>query len=155
MGPPVGTATMTAVMSANHVDLGSFSSRCCTSRHTHTSADPNRLLCIQLALTLPLSLPPRLAPRARLTVGVPPRALWLAGVFLRRNKRCAGIVETRADWVLKGERGGMTAPLLQYVARFDGRGEIIWFGGRGCEESWPWCSLFVGFPSLFVAPSSE
>ena len=92
VGPPVGTAIMTAVMSANRVDLGSFSSRCCPFRHTHTSADPIRLLCIGLiALTLTLSLPSRLAPSARLTVGVPPRALWLAGFFLRRKKICAGI----------------------------------------------------------------
>ena len=27
--------------------------------------------------------------------------------------------------------------------------------GGGYKESWPWCSLFVGFPSLFVAPSGE
>ena len=32
---PVGTATMTGT-SANHVDLGSFSSRCWTFRRTHT-----------------------------------------------------------------------------------------------------------------------
>ena len=44
----------------------------------------------------------------------------------------------------------MTTPLLlQYVARFDG------FGGGGYKKSWPWCSLAVGFPSLFVAPSGE
>ena len=49
----------------------------------------------------------------------------------------------------------MTTPLLQYVVRFDGGGEIFGFGGGGCKESWPWCSLFVGFPSLFVAPSGE
>ena len=49
----VGTAVMTAVMSANRVGLGSYSSRCCTFRHTHTSADPIRLLlCIRLALTI-------------------------------------------------------------------------------------------------------
>ena len=80
VGPPVGTATMTEVMSAYRVDLGSFSSRCCTFWHTHTRADPIRLLCIRLALTL-TSLPSRLAPSARLTDGVPPRALWLAGIF--------------------------------------------------------------------------
>ena len=34
-------------------------------------------------------------------------------------------------------------------------GEIVGFGGGGYKESWPWCSLFVGFPSLFVAPSGE
>ena len=95
VGPPVGTATMTAVTSADRMDLGSFSSRCCTFRHTHTSADPIRLLCIRLALPLTLSLPSRVAPSARLTVGVSPRALWLAGFFLRRKKICAGIVGTR------------------------------------------------------------
>ena len=46
-------------------------------------------------------------------------------------------------------------PLLQHVARFDGGGEIIGSGWGGYKESRPWCSLFVGFPSLFVAPSGE
>ena len=145
---PVGTATMTAVMSANHVDLGRFSSRCCTVRHTHTSAYPIQLLCIRLASTLTLFLPSWLAPSARLRGGVPPWALWLAGIFLRRKKRYAGIVGTRTDWVLKEEEGGMTTPLLQYVARFDGGGQDCWVW-RG------WCSLFDGFPSLFIAPSGE
>ena len=153
---PVGTATMTTVMSANRVDLESFSSRCWTFRRTHTSADPIRVLCTRLALPLTLSLPSRLAPSARLTVDVPTRALWLAGIFLRRRKRWAGVVGTRTDWVLKGEEGGMTIPLLQYVARFNGGGEILGFGRGEYKESWPWCSLFVGFPSLlFVAPSGE
>ena len=152
---PVSTATMTTVTSANRGDLESFSSRCWTFRRTHTSADPIRVLCTRLALPLTLSLTSRLAPCARLTVDVPTRALWLAGIFLRRKKRCAGVVGTRTDWVLKGEEGGMTTPLLQYVARFDGGGEIFGFGGGGYKESWPWCSLFVGFPSLFVAPSGE
>ena len=152
---PVSTATMTTVTSANRGDLASFSSRCWTFRRTHTSADPIRVLCTRLALPLTLSLTSRLAPCARLTVDVPTRALWLAGIFLRRKKRCAGVVGTRTDWVLKGEEGGMTTPLLQYVARFDGGGEIFGFGGGGYKESWPWCSLFVGFPSLFVAPSGE
>ena len=152
---PVSTATMTTVTSANRGDLESFSSRCWTFRRTHTSADPIRVLCTRLALPLTLSLTSRLAPCARLTVDVPTRALWLAGIFLRRKKRCAGVVGTRTDWVLKGEEGGMTTPLLQYVARFDGGGEIFGFGGGGYKESWPWCSLFVGFPSLFVAPSRE
>ena len=49
----------------------------------------------------------------------------------------------------------MMTPLLQYVARFDGGGKTVGFGGEGYKESWPWCSLFVGFPSLFVAPSGE
>ena len=152
---PVSTATMTTVTSANRGDLESFSSRCWTFRRTHTSADPIRVLCTRLALPLTLSLTSRLAPCARLTVDVPTRALWLAGIFLRRKKRCAGVVGTRTDWVLKGEEGGMTTPLLQYVARFDGGGEIFGFGGGGYKESWPWCSLSVGFPSLFVAPSGE
>ena len=152
---PVSTATMTTVTSANRGDLESFSSRCWTFRRTHTSADPIRVLCTRLALPLTLSLTSRLAPCARLTVDVPTRALWLAGIFLRRKKICAGVVGTRTDWVLKGEEGGMTTPLLQYVARFDGGGEIFGFGGGGYKESWPWCSLFVGFPSLFVAPSGE
>ena len=152
---PVSTATMTTVTSANRGDLESFSSRCWTFRRTHTSADPIRVLCTRLALPLTLSLTSRLAPCARLTVDVPTRALWLAGIFLRRKKRCAGVVGTRTDWVLKGEEGGMATPLLQYVARFDGGGEIFGFGGGDYKESWPWCSLFVGFPSLFVAPSGE
>ena len=137
---PVSTATMTTVTSANRGDLESFSSRCWTFRRTHTSADPIRVLCTRLALPLTLSLTSRLAPCARLTVDVPTRALWLAGIFLRRKKRCAGVVGTRTDWVLKGEEGGMTTPLLQYVARFDGGGEIFGFGGGGYKESWPWCS---------------
>ena len=152
---PVSTATMTTVTSANRGDLESFSSRCWTFRRTHTSADPIRVLCTRLALPLTLSLTSRLAPCARLMVDVPTRALWLAGIFLRRKKRCAGVVGTRTDWVLKGEEGGMATPLLQYVARFDGGCEIFGFGGGGYKESWPWCSLFVGFPSLFVAPSGE
>ena len=126
---PVSTATMTTVTSANRGDLESFSSRCWTFRRTHTSADPIWVLCTRLALPLTLSLTSRLAPCARLTVDVPTRALWLAGIFLRRKKRCAGVVGTRTDWVLKGEEGGMTTPLLQYVARFDGGGEIFGFGG--------------------------
>ena len=152
---PVGTATMTTVTSTNRVDLESFSSRCWTFRRTHTSADPFRVLCTRLALPLTPSLTSRLAPRARLTVDVLTRAFWLAGIFLRRKKRCAGVVGTRTDWVLKGEEGGMTTPLLQYVARFDGGGEIFGFGGGGYKESWSWCSLFVEYPSLFVATSGE
>ena len=152
---PVGTATMTTVTSTNRVDLESYSSRCWTFRRTHTSADPIRVLCTRLALPLTLSLTSRLAPRARLTVDVPTRAFWLAGIFLRRKKRCAGVVGTRTDWVLKGEEGGMTTPLLQYVARFDGGGEIFGFGGGGYKESWSWCFLFVEYPSLFVATSGE
>ena len=124
---PVGTATMTTVMGANRVDLESFSSRCWTFR----------LLCTRLALPLTLSLPLRLAPRTKLMVGVPPRALWLAGIFLRRKKRCAGVIGTRPNWVLKGKEGGMMTPLLQCVARFDRGGEIFGFEGGGYNESRP------------------
>ena len=152
---PVGTTTVTTVTSANRVDLESFSSQIWAFQRTHPSADPIRVLCTRLALPLTLSLPSQLAPRARLTVDVPTRALWLTGIFLRRKKICAGVVGTRTDWVLKGEEGGMTTPLLQCVARFDGGGEIFGFGGGGYKEGWLWCSLFVGFPSLFVAPSGE
>ena len=105
---------MTTVTSANRGDLESFSSRCWTFRRTHTSADPIRVLCTRLALPLTLSLTSRLAPCARLTVDVPTRALWLAGIFLRRKKRCAGVVGTPTDWVLKGEEGGMATPLLHH-----------------------------------------
>ena len=155
VGPPVGTATMTAVMSANRVDFESLSSRCWTFRRIHTSVDPIRVFCARLALPLTLSLPSRLAPSARLTFGVAPRALWLAEIFLRRKKICAGVVGTRTDWVSKGEEGGRTTSLLQHVARFEGVGEIVGFGGGDYKESWLWYSLFVGFPSLFVAPSGE
>ena len=112
---PVGTATMTTVTSANRVGLESFSSRCWTFQRTHTSAYPILVLCTRLALPLTLSLPSRLAPSSRLTVDVPTRALWLAGIFLRRKKICAGVVGTRTDWVLKGEEDGITTPLLLQV----------------------------------------
>ena len=56
---------------------------------------------------------------------------------------------------LKGEEGGMTVPLLQYVARFDVGGEIFGIGGGEYKESWSWCSLFVEYPSLFFATSGE
>ena len=36
-----------------------------------------------------------------------------------------------------------------------GGGEIFGFEGGGYKESWPWCSMVVGFPSLLVAPSGE
>ena len=127
---PVGTATMMTVASANHVDLESFNSRCWTFRRTHTSADPIQVLCTRLALPLTPCLTSRLAPRARLTVDVPTRAFWLAGIFLRRKKRCARVVGTRTDWVLKGEEGGMTTPLLQYVTQFDGGGRDFWVWRR-------------------------
>ena len=36
-----------------------------------------------------------------------------------------------------------------------GGGEIVGLGGGGYKESWPWCSLFVGCRSLFVARNGE
>ena len=94
----VGTAIMTAVMSASCVDSERFSSRCCTFRRKRTSADFIRLLFIRLALPLTLSWPSRFAPSERLAVGVSPPDLWLAGIFLFRKKICAGVVGTRTDW---------------------------------------------------------
>ena len=52
----------------------------------------------------------------------------------------------------RGRNDDTTAAVRRTV---DGGGEIFGFGGGGYKESWPWCSLFVGFPSLFVAPSGE
>ena len=49
----------------------------------------------------------------------------------------------------------MTTPLLQYVAPFDGGGDIVGFGWECYKESRPWCSLFVELASLFVVPSGE
>ena len=83
VGPSVDTAIMTTVLSTNRVDSGSFSSRRCAFRRTHTSTDPIRLLCIRLALPLNLFLPSRFAPGTKLMVGVSPRASWPAGAFLR------------------------------------------------------------------------
>ena len=81
VGPLVSTAAITTATGTNHVDSGRFSSRCCTFRRTHTSADPIRILCIRLALTLTLSRPPGFASCARLMVCVSPWALRLVGYF--------------------------------------------------------------------------
>ena len=89
----MNTTAIRTVLSTNRVDSGSFSSRCCAFRCTHTSADPNRLLCIRLALRLTLSLPARFAPSARLTVGGTPCAVWLV-----RSVSC--------DCMFWGKRGG-------------------------------------------------
>ena len=83
VGPQVDNATIRTVLSTNRVDLGSFSSRCCTFRRTHTSPGHIRLLCIRLALPLTLSLLSRFAPSARLVVCVLPRALWFVCYFSR------------------------------------------------------------------------
>ena len=73
------------------------------------------------------------------------------GDFLTQKENICGCSRNthRLGVMLKGEGGGMTTPLLQHVARFDGGGEIVGFGG-GNKDSMPWCSLFVGFPSLEV-----
>ena len=81
VGPLVSTAAITTATVINHVDSGSFSSRCCTLRRTHTSADPIRILCIRLALTLTLSRTPGFASCARLMVCASPCALWVVGDF--------------------------------------------------------------------------
>ena len=70
VGPSVNTASMTTVLSTNHVDSGNFSSRGYPFRRTHTSVDPIRLLCIRLALPSTLSLHSWFAPSAKLMVGV-------------------------------------------------------------------------------------
>ena len=93
MGLPGNTAAITTATSIDHVNSGSFSSRCCAFRRTHTSADPIRLLRIRLALPLTLSLPSGFVPSARLMVYVSPRALWLAGAF-------------SCDCMFRDERGG-------------------------------------------------
>ena len=69
VGPPVSTAAITTATGINHVDSGSSSSRYCTFRRTHTSADPIRILCIGLALPLTLSLPSGFVPSTKLMVG--------------------------------------------------------------------------------------
>ena len=81
MGLSVDTAIMTTVLSTNRVDSRSFSSRGCAFQRTCTNTDPIRLLCIQLALPLTLSLPSQFALSAKLMVGVSPWALWLAEAF--------------------------------------------------------------------------
>ena len=77
----MSTAAITTATGINHVDWGRFSSRCCTFRRTHTSADPIRILCIRLALTSALSRPPGFASCAKLMVCVSPWALWLVKDF--------------------------------------------------------------------------
>ena len=81
MGPQVDTANIRTVLSTNHVDSRSFSSRCWAFRRTHPSADPIRLLCIRLALPLTLSLPSGFVPSTKLMVGASPRALELVKDF--------------------------------------------------------------------------
>ena len=86
LGPLLNTATTTTVMSANHLDSGKFSSRCCTFRRTNTSEGPIRLVCIRVALPLTVSLPSGFAPSERLPVVIPTWALWLAENLFHRKK---------------------------------------------------------------------
>ena len=81
MGPQVDTANIRTVLSTNHVDSRSFSSRCWASQRTHPSADPIRLHGIRLALPLTLSLPSGFVPSTKLIVGASPRALGLVKDF--------------------------------------------------------------------------
>ena len=67
----------------------------CAFRHTRTSADPFRLLCIRLSLLLVLPLPLRLGPSARFTVGGTPCALWFVGDFL-----CDCMFREKSGWGL-------------------------------------------------------
>ena len=130
--PPGGMSWVRGKLAGHvegHVVLSPEEGVLVTSPGTESSYPrPSQLLNNSLPLTL--SLTSRLAPRARLTVDVPTRAFWLAGIFLRRKKRCAGVVGTRTDWVLKGEEGGMTTLLLQYVARFDGGARFLGLEGE-------------------------
>ena len=89
---------MRTVLSTNHVDSRSFSSRCWGFRRTHSSADPIRLLCIRLALPLTLSLPSGFVPSTKLMVGASPRALGLVKDF-------------SCDCTFWDERGGGLAPV--------------------------------------------
>ena len=99
MGPQVDTANIRTVLSTNHVDSRSFSSRCWAFRRTHPSAGPIRLLGIRLAfLPLNLSLPSGFVPSTKLMVGASPRALGLVKDF-------------SCDCMFWDERGGVLAPV--------------------------------------------
>ena len=97
MGPQVDTTNIRTVLSTNHVDSRSFSSRCWAFRRTHPSVDPIRLLGIRIALPLTLSLPSGFVPSTKLMVGAPPRALGLVKDF-------------SCDCTFWDERGGGIAP---------------------------------------------
>ena len=99
VGPLVNTPATTTATGINHVDSGRFSSRCCTFQRTHTSADPIRILCIRLALTLTLSRPPGFASCARLMVCASPWALQL-------------VVDFSCDCMFWDDRGGGLAGQL-------------------------------------------
>ena len=87
------------VLSTNHVDSRSFSSRCWAIRRTHPSADSIRLLRIRLALPLTLSLPLGFVPSTKLMVGASPR-------------RALGLVKDfSCGCMFWDERGGGLAPV--------------------------------------------
>ena len=94
----VDTANIRTVLSTNHVDSRSFSSRCWAFRRTHPSADPIRLHGIRLALPLTLSLPSGFVPSTKLMVAASPRALGLVKDF-------------SCDCMFWDERGGGLAPV--------------------------------------------
>ena len=98
MGPQIDTANIRTVLSTNHVDLRSFSSRCWAFRRTHPSADPIRLLGIRLALPLTLSLLSGFVPSRKLMVGASPRALGLVKDF-------------SCDYIFWDKRGGGLEPV--------------------------------------------
>ena len=54
----------------------------------------------------------------------------------------------------RGRNDDATAAVL-YFARFDGGGEIVGVWMRRLQGELAVAPLFVGFPSLFVAPSGE
>ena len=98
MGSQVDTAEIGTVLSTNHVDSRSFSSRCWAFRRTHPSADPIRLLGIRLALPLTLALYSGFVPSTKHMVGASPRPLGLVKDF-------------SSDCVFWDEMGGGLAPV--------------------------------------------
>ena len=102
MGPQVDTANIKTILSTNHVDSRSFSSRCWAFRRTHPSADPIRLLGIRLALPLTLSLPSGCVPSTKFMVGASPRAPGL-------------VKDLSCDCMFWHEKGGRLAPVGRRV----------------------------------------
>ena len=54
-------------------------------------------------------------------------------------------VDKRKEHYQNTRNDDTTAAFCKYVARFDGGGEIVGFGGGDYKKSRPWCSLFVCF----------
>ena len=59
--------------------------------------------------------------------------MWLWCNLISTHTRTHAYTHTHTDWVLKGEVGVMTTQLLEYVARFDGGGDVG-FGWRSYKE---------------------